>query len=139
MDTIREVDGFDCVGRGGRALENLKGKIAVIDDDLGIRTSVERLLKLNGFEVDAYASPELFLCQDYTDVYACLVLDVHFDGMSGLDLRKFLLKSKPNIPIVFISAEDADQIPELPADHAFLHKPFSGSLLIKTIRSVVAS
>jgi FixJ family two-component response regulator len=120
-------------------LANLNGRVAIIDDDHGMRTSIERLLSLNGFKVEVFESPERFLSQTHRDEYSCVVLDVHFDGMSGLDLQKTLLVEKRNIPIIFISAEDADQIPDLPPEHAFLHKPFSGSLLVKMIHRAIAS
>jgi FixJ family two-component response regulator len=116
-----------------------RGRIAVIDDDLGIRRSLERLLTLNGFDVKLYESPEIFILQSHTAVFACLVLDVHFDGMSGLELRELLLRSGTNIPIVLMSAEDANQISGLPPEPTFLHKPFSGSLLIEAIDEAVSS
>ncbi|CAN7543970.1 response regulator [Rhizobium sp. LjRoot254] len=116
-----------------------RGRIAVIDDDLGIRRSLERLLTLNGFEVTLYESPEIFINQSHTNVFNCLVLDVHFDGMSGLELRELLLRSGAKSPVVLMSAADENQIPGLPPDCKFLHKPFSGSVLITAIREAVSS
>jgi FixJ family two-component response regulator len=116
-----------------------RGRIAVIDDDLGMRRSLERLLTLNGFEVTLYESPEIFIKQSHTNVFICLVLDVHFDGMSGLELRELLLHSGAKIPIVLMSAADENQISDLPPERIFLHKPFPGSLLIAAINEAVTS
>jgi FixJ family two-component response regulator len=126
-----------CIGSGGLALDNPNVEIALIDDGPSICTSVKRLLTLNGFVVTTYASPESFLSSNHTNVYNCLVLDIQFEGMSGLELREFLLRSGCLVPIIFISAEDKHQIARLPSECAFLHKPFSGSLLIETILGVL--
>ena len=82
--------------------------IALVDDDPSVRSALERLLLAMGFRVSAFCSAEEFLtCKDSSE-FACLILDVHLLGMSGLDLSSQLAESGSKLPIIFMSgAADA--------------------------------
>ena len=80
--------------------------IAVIDDDASVRRALQRLLQSAGFTVETFATAREFLDADYGTQTACLVLDVHLPGMSGLQLQEYLAASGVPIPIVFITAYD---------------------------------
>ena len=62
--------------------------IAVVDDDISVRESVESLLKSVGFRVNTYCSAEEFMSSPRLDSAECLILDVRLDGMSGPDLQR---------------------------------------------------
>jgi len=110
--------------------------VVVIDDDLGVRRGLARLLRASGFEAETYASADAFLDRPAGDAGICLVLDIHLGGMSGLELADRLDEQGRSVPIVFISAQDGS----LPAQRnsrsgtiAFLRKPFDESLLIEAV------
>lgn len=80
--------------------------IAVVDDDIGVCTSLSRLLRLAQFEPTSYLSAEAFLADDKHPRFDCLVLDVRMGGMSGLELLAQLAAQAPHPPVIFIAALD---------------------------------
>jgi FixJ family two-component response regulator len=84
------------------------GLIAVVDDDAATRQSIGRLLEARGYRVSKFESAEELLKSPLIDSTAALVLDIHLNGMSGLDLRRRLSAVNSRIPVVFITAYDDD-------------------------------
>jgi FixJ family two-component response regulator len=84
--------------------------IAIIDDDNSIRLSMSRLLRADHFQPIAYPSAEAFLTDTNRPKFACLVLDIQLNGMSGLDLSKRLSAVKDATPVVFITALDNPEV-----------------------------
>ena len=115
--------------------------VAVVEDDPSMRRSIERLLGAHGFAAECFASAREFLDFDASSRAACLVLDIHLDGMSGLELRARLRASGSALPVIFITAMD-DLALEREAMKvgcvAYLRKPFAGELLIGAIKKAVA-
>jgi FixJ family two-component response regulator len=77
--------------------------VFVIDDDAGVRASLQTLLRSVGLRVSAFSSAAEFLASQIPDVPSCLVLDVRLPGVSGLDFQAELAKASIRIPIVFIT------------------------------------
>jgi FixJ family two-component response regulator len=77
--------------------------IIVVDDDPGIRESLQGLLRSVGLQVKAMASVPEFLKEGRPDGPACLVLDVRLPGRSGLDFQRELAAANVNLPIIFIT------------------------------------
>jgi len=77
--------------------------IIVVDDDPGIRESLQGLLRSVGLQVKAMASVPEFLKEGRPDGPACLVLDVRLPGRSGLDFQRELAAANINLPIIFIT------------------------------------
>jgi FixJ family two-component response regulator len=114
--------------------------VAVVDDDPTMLKAIERLLRAKGFEVETFDSAEAFLAG--SSKAACLVLDIHLSGMSGIELRRRLIASgsKPP-PTIFITAldDEATHKEALAAGClAYLRKPFLASLLIGAISKATA-
>ena len=80
--------------------------IAVVDDDIGVCTSLSRLLRLAHFQPTTYLSAEDFLADPEHPQFDCLVLDIRLGGMSGLDLFRQLAAQKSHAPVIFITAFD---------------------------------
>lgn len=116
-----------------------RGVIAIVEDDLGMREALTRMLKAAGFEARGYASAEEFL-ETETPRAGCLVLDVHLPGASGIDLQRRLAEDNEARPVVFITAQDSPRLrreaEELGAV-AFLAKPFEGRLLLGAVREAL--
>jgi len=115
--------------------------VAVVEDDPSTRRSLDRLLSAAGFATEAYASAEAFLEAAAERRSDCLVLDIHLLGMSGIELRRRLVASGANIPVIFITAVDEDAL-ECEALRAgcvaYLHKPFPAQHLVGAIKRALS-
>jgi len=110
--------------------------IAIVDDDAGVRQSLERLLNLVGYSVRTFASGEVFLDALKTGTVHCLVLDINLAGISGLDLAVHPAVSGAKIPVIFISGVVQDRIRERATAAgciALLSKPFKPVELLDAI------
>ena len=110
--------------------------VYVVDDDVGVRTMLQRLVASVGMRVEAFASPQAFLEHDHRGEPCCLVLDVRFPGMSGLELQHELAKRNWALPIVFITGHgDIPMSVQAMKDGAadFLPKPFRDQDLLDAI------
>jgi two-component system response regulator TtrR len=83
--------------------EEPRGVVYVVDDDEGVRDSLQYLLEASQYLVYTFASAENFLAQFDPHAIAVLVLDVRMPGMSGLQLQEELLARKATLPIVFVT------------------------------------
>ena len=125
-----------------QASESPGPPVVVVDDDPFFRRSLERLLRVLGFQVTGFESAESFLADGRALDAACLVLDIHLGGMSGLELYEWLVALGDTRPTVFVSAVED---PELEArirgmHHAtFLHKPCEPRLLAAKIRELASA
>jgi len=113
--------------------------IGVVDDDPSVRKALARLLRSAGFDVVAHASAVEFLVGLHERPIQCLVLDVHLEGMGGLDLQAYLADAGIRLPIVFITAHDdpvTRQRAEL-AHQLYLRKPVDSTELLDAIASLI--
>ena len=114
--------------------------IAVVDDDESVREALPDLLREFGFAALAFASAEEFLASGCVGQAHCLILDIAMPGMSGLDLRRELLRRRQSVPIVFITAhEDEAQRRRMlePGAVEYLFKPFSDTALLGAIQAAL--
>jgi FixJ family two-component response regulator len=111
--------------------------VAVVDDDVSVRESLENLLAEFGYAVGAFSSAEEFLASDCVGRTGCLILDVALPAMSGPELQHELNERKQQIPIIYITAlEDERLHAQVISDGAVecLVKPFSETALIEALQ-----
>ncbi len=78
--------------------------IYLIDDDEAVLTSIERLLKLEGFSVRTFSSAEAFLKRYEGSMRGCVVCDVRMPaGMTGVEMLASLRKLKSCLPVIFLT------------------------------------
>ena len=77
--------------------------IFVVDDDNGVRQSLDDLLRENGRTVEGYASAEAFLEAYRPGAEGCLVVDAMMPGMSGLALLQRLKDKGDRLPAIMIT------------------------------------
>lgn len=114
--------------------------VYVVDDDAGVRQSVQDLLLSVDLHSQAFASPQEFLESKRTDRPSCLVLDVRLPGMSGLDFQHALAEANISIPIVFITGHgDVPMSVRAMKSGAveFLTKPFRPQDLLDAINQAL--
>jgi len=81
-----------------------KPRILVVDDEEGIRDSIELLMTSEGLLVDAVADANACLKQIETESYDLVLLDLMLPGRSGLDVQKELKNIDPSLPVIIITA-----------------------------------
>lgn len=111
--------------------------VAVVDDDISVRESLESLIRSVGMGVRVFVSAEEFLNSAHPGNADCLILDVCLPGMSGIELHHHLLASKGNVPVIFITAHASDDRARLEARSdwtvAYLTKPFDEDELLDAV------
>jgi FixJ family two-component response regulator len=114
--------------------------VMIVDDDESMRRAARRLIKSFGLAVETFASADDFLTSGRIEATACLVLDVHMPGLSGLELQSHLIASEYHIPIIFITAfaDETAQTQALAAGACrYLVKPFEEDDLLDGIRQAL--
>ena len=114
--------------------------ISVIDDDLSVRSSIERVLSPAGLVVSTYASAQGFLERYDPNVHGCLVLDLAMPGMTGLELQNTLIAMGSTIPIIFLAgrARISESVQAMKnGAFEFLTKPVDDYVLVETVQNAV--
>lgn len=117
----------------------MTNRIALVDDDRNILTSVALALEAEGFEVQTYHDGEEGLKGITLNCPDLVVLDVKMPRMDGMELLS-KLREFSTVPAIFLTSKDdeVDQVLglRLGADD-YITKPFSQRLLIERIRTVL--
>ncbi|MEC7764831.1 MAG: response regulator transcription factor [Pseudomonadota bacterium] len=114
-------------------------KIALVDDDRNILTSVSITLEAEGFEVETYNDGQQALDAFNKALPDMAVFDIKMPRMDGMDLLQ-RVRQKTNMPVIFLTSKD-DEIDEvlglrMGADD-YVKKPFSQRLLVERIRALL--
>ena len=110
--------------------------ICVVDDDESVREALRGLMRSVGFAVNVFASAEEFLDSDHLRNTDCLILDVRLPGMNGLELQRQLATSHSEIPIIFITSYEDDEVRARALNAGavdYLLKPFDDEELVDAI------
>ena len=114
--------------------------VFIVDDDAGVRASIQGLLKSVGLRSEAFATPQEFLQSYRSEGPGCLVLDVTLPGVSGLDFPRTLAESGIGIPVIFITGyEDVPMTVSAMKSGAvkLLTKPFEDEDLLDAIQEAL--
>lgn len=114
-------------------------RIALVDDDRNILTSVSMTLEAEGYEVETYNDGQAALDAFNKRLPDMAVLDIKMPRMDGMELLQ-RLRQKTTMPVIFLTSKD-DEIDEvlglrMGADD-YVKKPFSQRLLVERIRALL--
>tara|TARA_B100000686_G_scaffold236910_1_gene244891 strand:- start:282 stop:1025 length:744 start_codon:yes stop_codon:yes gene_type:complete len=114
-------------------------RIALVDDDRNILTSVSMTLEAEGFDVRCYVDGETALRALSSWSADLAILDIKMPRMDGIELLR-RLRNFSDVPIIFLTSKD-DEIDEIlglrmGADD-YIKKPFSQRLLLERIRTIL--
>ncbi|HWA43976.1 MAG TPA: response regulator transcription factor [Hypericibacter adhaerens] len=114
-------------------------KIALVDDDRNILTSVSLTLEAEGYNVSTYTDGASGLEGLTSDKPDLAILDIKMPRMDGMELLR-RLRQKSDLPVIFLTSKD-EEIDELfglkmGADD-FIKKPFSQRLLVERVKSIL--
>jgi CheY-like chemotaxis protein len=113
--------------------------ILVADDDFFVRKFITLFMQKHGYTVLAASDGNegLALSRSFPGTIELAITDVNMPGLNGPELCAHLLEDRPGIRALLISgahpSEFAAQIENLP----FLPKPFDGTTLITSVRSIL--
>jgi FixJ family two-component response regulator len=115
--------------------------ISIVDDDISVRKSLDRLIRSAGMKVRVFASAEEFLDSAHPCKADCLILDIQLPGMSGTELLRHPNMHKYKVPVIFITAHGSDEQARSEAASdwtvAYLIKPFSGDELLDAVSAAL--
>src|SRR5712672_1838978 len=114
--------------------------VFVVDDDAGVRASIQGLLKSVDLRSECFGTAQEFLRSKRADGPSCLVLDVRLPGGSGLDFQRELADAGIRIPIIFITGHgDIPMTVKAMRSGAveFLTKPFRDEDLLNAIHQAL--
>ena len=114
--------------------------VFVIDDDAGVRASIQGLLKSVGLRSETFGTAQDFLRSKRQDGPSCLVLDVRLPGVNGLDFQRQLADAGVQIPIIFVTGHgDIPMTVRAMKSGAveFLTKPFRDQDLLDAIHQAL--
>lgn len=114
--------------------------VFIVDDDDGVRATMEMVVGSVGLHTETYASAPHFL-EGYRPTEAgCVVVDVRMPGMSGLELQLVLAERGIDLPVIVITGYgDIDSaVRAMKAGAAdFIQKPFNHEVLLDSVRSAI--
>lgn len=116
--------------------------VSIVDDDEGVRSSLESLMRSAGLAARSYSGAGDFLSAPDYQSTGCLVTDLHMDPVDGLMLQQSLLSSGSRFPIVFVTGRptEAARLHALKTGAAaFLTKPIDPDALIELVGRLIAA
>lgn len=117
--------------------------ILVVDDDRAVLRLVESCLRVHGFRTltagTAREAQDLFK-RSHEEI-VLLLADIRMPGVDGPTLARALLDLKPELLVLFMSGFAEDDWPETGfiRRFAFIGKPFTPGLLIRTVKDLLAA
>jgi two-component system response regulator FixJ len=127
--------------RTGVCVTELSGVIAfIVDDDDAVRDSFRLLLEAHWITVADFESTAEFAAAYRPRPRACLILDLHLPGTSGLDYLAALGKDGPALPVIMVTGRGDDASRERAfalGAVAFLEKPVDNRELLSAITSAL--
>jgi two-component system, cell cycle sensor histidine kinase and response regulator CckA len=116
--------------------------ILLLEDEDGVRGLAERVLTGHGYRVLAAASPReaLRIAADNNRRLHLLLSDVILPEMSGPALAEKLRATHPNLPVLYMSGYTDNAMVQtrvLESGTPFIQKPFSPTVLLQKVRSVL--
>ncbi len=115
-------------------------RILVVDDDPGVRTALDRALRLDGYEVTTVADGEAAFASLALEAPDAMVLDLGLPGIDGLDVARRMREAGDDTPILMLTARDAvnDRVLGLDAGaDDYVVKPFALAELEARLRALL--
>jgi two-component system, LuxR family, response regulator FixJ len=117
-------------------------EIFIVDDEPAVLDALSVVLSLEGYQVSAFRDSASFLAIARQRTPACILLDVHMPGRSGLDILRELNAQDYPAPIFMISG-----VGDIPMAVAairtgaldFFEKPFDARTVVASIGRAIAA
>ena len=116
--------------------------VLLVEDEDTVRNLTGAILKQNGYVVieSRHGGEALLICERYEGPIHLLLTDVVMPQMSGRELAERLSQLRPGLKVLFMSGytdNDNIRLDSLETERAFLQKPFTPELLLRTVRALL--
>jgi nitrogen regulation protein NR(I) len=121
---------------------NAPAKILLIDDDPGIRDTLQSVLSGEGCEVAVERRGDEGLARAARETFNVVITDLKMPGLNGLDMIRQLHAAQPRLPIILITAFGTTQTAIEAIKYGaydYLLKPFEIPQLLELVRRAVDS
>jgi PAS domain S-box-containing protein len=119
-------------------MQESKPKILVVDDEKGLRIGVQRLLEMEGYEVDVAENGTEGIELGTNNEYDLAIIDLKMPDIEGIEVLKKIKEKHPNtvcfIATAFASYDTAIEATKLGAQ-SYIPKPFTPEELLAEIKS----
>jgi DNA-binding NtrC family response regulator len=115
--------------------------ILIIDDEAGIRETLETLLELEGYTVEMAIDGEAGLARIEQRPYDLVLLDLALPGRNGIEILATIRERAPELPVIMLTAYGTvDNVVDAIRAGAqnFVQKPWDNEKLLADIRSAIA-
>jgi two-component system, LuxR family, response regulator FixJ len=115
-------------------------EVFIVDDDPSVRSALSIVLNAEGFATTGFADGESFLVEARAHTPACVLIDVHLPGLSGIDLLKQIDAHHYAAPILIISGlGDIPTAVEAIRNGAldFIEKPFEPAAVVARVHDAI--
>jgi FixJ family two-component response regulator len=116
--------------------------VSIVEDDQFFRESLRRLLRSQGYSVEAFASAADFLASPRLKETAVLIADVNMPAMTGIELYRHFIDAGHAIPTILVTAypNDVDRTRALDDGVVcYLRKPIDDEHLMRCLREAMGS
>jgi DNA-binding NtrC family response regulator len=117
------------------------GSVLIIDDEVGIRESLQTLLELEGYDVETAANGEQGIARLGDRSFDLVLLDLALPDRNGIDLLAEIRAHAPQLSVIMITAygtvENAVKAMQAGAAN-FVQKPWDNEKLLADVRGAVA-
>ena len=110
--------------------------VFVVDDDIRGRSSLEVLIRRNGWQPETFESSQEFLARPRPFVACSLILALNLPDQGGLEVQRQIRRERPEMPIIVVSCfgDIPTTVEAMKAGAVdFLVKPFCPQALLGTI------
>jgi CheY-like chemotaxis protein len=115
-----------------------KGTILLVEDETNVRTLVARILEREGYTVieASHGAEALERGLEYSLPIHLLITDVTMPLLSGPELVRQILPTRPDMKVMFITGLDKKDLPQGPVI-SYLEKPFTLKGLLAQVEQLL--
>lgn len=121
----------------GEEDQELPKQVAIVDDDLELRTMYSFVLEHLGYRtlvVDDGAEIVNHVLRGDAEAPDIILMDYRMPKMNGLEAAKRIIRDRPGMKIIISTADDSVKQQAISAGMTFLQKPFSLNELADAIK-----
>jgi len=85
-------------------------RVLIVDDDEGIRETMDDILSLEGYEVDQAGSGMVAIEKCQQQAYDIILLDIRMPEMNGLETLREIKKLDPDVRVIMITGFDVGDL-----------------------------